>query len=397
MYKPSEKLIINRPHTVQDYVIKNPGVSSKKSEKLIKPRYGENSTRFLKSVKGRQTTDLVNLINQTKKDVESLRILRRNSKNKAKLAAVAKKNNYVSPLGDRSKDDEYGFNDTKKKWWYSTKSEKAKPKKKSKKATGTSSGRKGLAKTNKINFHPRSGKITLISRNNTCASQCSNDKNHPINSRKGSHKRTSSIESSEKGDRIASAKFLVSRKYNKNMPQARRKVPKDGAKSVLTKSIKIAPSSNRTKQSYLEGTTFDAYTPTPSSTTKLNIKTTLLNKKQLGMWKKKAEIDLESKKWKRKKRPKDLRLKENPAYTLMGEHSVSPTNQTSGFSYSSLGTSHMKHRKSPDSVQALYSSLTSQKYDSNSGASSDLYRQIKQTRKEKLAAKGKAGMFGKRC
>lgn len=73
-----------RPHTVQDYVIKPPSCSSKKSDKTGKNKFAGSSKREIKSSKARMTTDLVNLINQTKKDVENLRAFRRNSKNGSK-------------------------------------------------------------------------------------------------------------------------------------------------------------------------------------------------------------------------------------------------------------------------------------------------------------------------
>lgn len=66
VYKSTEKNEVSRPHTVQDYVIKPPSCSSKKSDKIMKPRFTDSSSRFVKSSKSRMTSDLVNLINQTK-------------------------------------------------------------------------------------------------------------------------------------------------------------------------------------------------------------------------------------------------------------------------------------------------------------------------------------------
>lgn len=68
-----------RPHTAHDYLIKQSNGSSKKSDKLIKPRIIDGGNRFIKSSKSRMTSELVDLINQTKKDVENLRASRRNS------------------------------------------------------------------------------------------------------------------------------------------------------------------------------------------------------------------------------------------------------------------------------------------------------------------------------
>ena len=80
VYKSNDNVEVNRPYTVQDYIIKPPSWSSKKSEKISKVRVNDSSARCIKSSKSKMTTDLVNLINQTKKDVENLRAFRRNSK-----------------------------------------------------------------------------------------------------------------------------------------------------------------------------------------------------------------------------------------------------------------------------------------------------------------------------
>ena len=118
------------------------------------------------------TSDLVNLINQTKKDVENLRAFRRNSKNGTK--SNIKKQNTVSPIGDRSKDDAYGFNDTNKKLLSSNKSDKLKLKKK-RIINGSNSSRKNKVKTKQSNYQPSSGTINLVSRNDRCVTQNSND------------------------------------------------------------------------------------------------------------------------------------------------------------------------------------------------------------------------------
>lgn len=171
VYKANEKGDY-RPHTVQDYVIKPPSWSSNKLSKNSKPRLVDSGTRFIKSSKARMTSDLVNLINQTKKDVENLRAFRRNSKNGTK--SNIKKQNTVSPIGDRSKDDAYGFNDTNKKLLSSNKSDKLKLKKK-RIINGSNSSRKNKVKTKQSNYQPSSGTINLVSRNDRCVTQNSND------------------------------------------------------------------------------------------------------------------------------------------------------------------------------------------------------------------------------
>ena len=65
-YKSNEKADAIRPHTAQDYITKPPSCSSKKSDKIIKTRVVDGSNRYIKSSKSRMTSDLVNLINQTK-------------------------------------------------------------------------------------------------------------------------------------------------------------------------------------------------------------------------------------------------------------------------------------------------------------------------------------------
>lgn len=120
------------------------------------------------------TSDLVNLINQTKKDVENLRACRRNSKNQIKSSF--KKQNTVSPIGDRSKDDAYGFNEAKNKLLCLNKSDKLKCKKK-RIINGSNSSRKSKVKAKQSNYQPSSGTINLVSRNDRCTTQNSNDTN----------------------------------------------------------------------------------------------------------------------------------------------------------------------------------------------------------------------------
>lgn len=126
------------------------------------PRFADGMSRFIKSSKSRMTTDLVNLINQTKKGVENLRASRRTSKQGMK--STSKKSNYISPLGDRSKDDAYGLSDTNKKLLTTNKSDKIKTKKK-RIGNGSNSSRKNKVKTKQDTYQPMTGTIDLISRN----------------------------------------------------------------------------------------------------------------------------------------------------------------------------------------------------------------------------------------
>lgn len=204
---------------------------------MIKPRAMDSGSRLIKSSKARMTTDLVNLINQTKKDVENLRAHRRNSKNGMK--SNTRQLNYVSPLGDRSKDDAYGFSDTNKKLLASTKSDKLKLKKK-RIANGSNSSRKNKVKTKISNYQPVSGQIDLVSKNERSVTQTSvepNKINKPdadiasIQPRKLSHKRTSSIGTSERSDKKEKTKFLVSKKYNKQMAPISSQLSSEAMKS----------------------------------------------------------------------------------------------------------------------------------------------------------------------
>lgn len=231
VHKSNEVVETVRPHTVQDYVIKPPSCSSKKSDKATKSKPNEGSGRFIKSSKTRMTSDLVNLINKTKKEVENLRAFRRSSKHGQK--STSKKSNAISPLGEKIKDDEYGINDHNKKTLSHNKSDKIAVSKK-RIENGSQSNRKMKLKSTAANFHPHSGIIDLVSRNDRCVSQISNEDNacvHSINSRKSSHKHTNSIESSERSDNKSKQRFLVSKKYNKKMAPTKLTLSKDAVKS----------------------------------------------------------------------------------------------------------------------------------------------------------------------
>lgn len=97
--------------------------------------------------------DLVNLINQTKKEVDNLKAIRRTSKASSKQS---RKSNKVSPPADRSRYDVYGFSENK--------SEKLKLNKK-RVANDSNSSRKTKVKSKQSNYQPPSGTIDLVSRN----------------------------------------------------------------------------------------------------------------------------------------------------------------------------------------------------------------------------------------
>jgi hypothetical protein len=108
------------------------------------------------------TSDLVNLINQTKKDVESLKAFRRSTKSGMK--STSKKTNYLSPLADRGKEDAYGLSTTNKNTICDLKADKSKCKKK-RIANVSASSRKNKVKTKQDIYQPISGTIDLVSRN----------------------------------------------------------------------------------------------------------------------------------------------------------------------------------------------------------------------------------------
>lgn len=231
--------------------------------------------RFIKSSKSRMTTDLVNLINQTKKDVENLRAFRRNSKGKA----CSKKSSHISPLADRSKDDAYGLSENKK-LLTTNKSDKIKTKKRI--ANGSTSSRKSKVKSKQSNYQPIAGIIDLVSRNERCITQVSNDNSKNIEkiiSRKGSHKRTTSIETSERSDTLSKNRFLVSKKYDKRMTETKSKLGKDSIKSYLGSSMKFGTSTSISKYQNNNTNINHAYTPTSTASHKINIRGSLLAKK----------------------------------------------------------------------------------------------------------------------
>lgn len=353
-----------RPHTVQDYVIKPPSCSSKKSDKSVKPRLTDSGSRFIKSSKGRQTSDLVNLINQTKKDVENLRAFRRNSKNGGKVST--KKNNYVSPLGDRSKDDAYGLNDPNKKCFSSNKSDKSKLKRK-RIVNGSNSSRKNKVKSKQTNYQPSSGTINLISRNDMWVTTHSgNNKKGKVkryqvdiaslNSRKQSHKRTNSIGTSERSDNKEQSKnrFLVSKKYNKHMVPIQTQLSIDTMKSWLTKSLKFGNSLSISKNNNTN--IHDVYTPT-AKTTKVNFKQHMLAKKCLGIAKKQIDSDFRMKKPKRKRKVNDFKV-------IKQSNIPSPVNKIPTAGYHSAG-SGIRTTLKPTS---LHSVSTSKRIESQIGS-----------------------------
>lgn len=329
------------------------------------------------------TTDLVNLINKTKKDVENLRAFRRSSKHGIKYNS--KKSNAISPLGEKIKDDVYGINDHNKKTLSHNKSDKITVSKK-RIDNGSQSNRKVKLKSTAANFHPPSGIIDLISRNDRWVSQISNEENacaHSINSRKSSHKHTNSIESSERSDNKSKQRFLVSKKYNKKMAPAKLTLSKDAMKSWLGNSLKIGTSTSISKPSKNQTNIFDAYTPSSSTSTKINIKGSLLAKKWMGIAKK--HIEGNDKNYKFKETNKDKVMKNIKIYKETSEsnnteqNSKSPNTKSSNHTYSSDKPSWMKLRSS----QINCHSISTSKRIENQIVHSDLYNQIIKSRKEK--------------
>ena len=105
-----------------------------------------------------------------------------------------------------------------------------------------------------------------------------------IMSRKSSHKRTNSIETSERSEKQTKSRFLVSKKYNKRMVPARAKATKDTAKTYLGNSMKFS------KYQYSNNTNiFDLYTPTSTSSQKVNLKGSLITKKHYDLQDKKTK------------------------------------------------------------------------------------------------------------
>ena len=383
MHKSNEKGEVVRPHTVQDYVIKPPSWSSKKSDKISKWKPTDGSGRYLKSSKTRMTTDLVNLINKTKKDVENLRAFRRNSKTGMK--SNSKKSSAVSPLGEKLKDDVYGMNGQNKLTLSHNKSDKLKVAKK-RIDNGSQSNRKVKLKSTTTNFHPPSGIIDLVSRNERWTSQISNEENigaHSINSRKSSHKHTNSIESSDRSDNKSKQRFLVSKKYNKKMVPAKLTLSKDAMKSWLGTSLKLGTSTSITKPSKNQTNTFDAYTPSSSTSAKINIKGSLLAKKWLGIAKKRIESNNAESKCKEVRKEKVLKnfkiYKESSESKETEQNSKSPHTKSSNYTYSSDKPSWLKLRGS----QINGHSISTSKRIENQIVHSDLYNQIIKSRKEK--------------
>ena len=112
---------------------------------------------------------------------------------------------------------------------------------------------------------PSSGTIDLLS----------------INSRKGSHKRTGSIETSERSDNQSKQRFLVSKKYNQQMVPAKLTLSKDSMKSWLAKSMKFTTNSSSSKPCKNHTNIVETSTPT-FALSKMNIKGNLLARKWLG-------------------------------------------------------------------------------------------------------------------
>jgi hypothetical protein len=376
VYKSTEKNEVIRPHTAQDYPIKPPSCSSKKSDKMAKSKLTESGNRYVKSSKSRMTSDLVNLINQTKKDVESLRAFRRNIKGTTKNNS--KKTTYLSPLGDRSKDDAYGLSDTNKKVTSSNKSEKGKKKKK-RVGCGSNSSRKAKVKTKQDKYQPVSGTIDLISRNDRWITQTSEDNTFNVellNSRKSSHKRTTSIESSERSDKHSKNRFLVSKKYNNRMIQGSGLSIKDHINSWMGKSYKFGTSTSISKYPVNNTNIFNVWTPTSTTSQKVNIKGSLIAKKWLGYSKNKMSMHESDypKPIKKRRMIRDLKLpRESTKKVNQNYEMKSPPAKSIKYG---LGSKLRPRQIDPHSLS------TSKRLEGQLGHN-DLYHQILKSRKEK--------------
>lgn len=150
-------------------------------------------------------------------------------------------------MADRSKDDAYGLNHTNKKCLSSNKSDKIKLKNR-RIVNGSSSSRKSKLTSKNVNYQPACGTINLIGKNDKSPELVESGlKVSSINSRKGSHKRTNSIETSERSDQKSKNRFLVSKKYNPQMSAQKAMSTKDNVKSCLSNSIKIGTSTSISK------------------------------------------------------------------------------------------------------------------------------------------------------
>lgn len=299
------------------------------------------------------------------------------------MKSTSKKSNYISPLGDRSKDDAYGLSDTNKKLLSTNKSDKLKPKKK-RIGNGSNSSRKAKVKSKQANYQPMSGTIDLISRNerwNTQISQENSKNMELLNSRKSSHKRTNSIGTSDRSDNHSKNRFLVSKKYNPRMDPWKNMLSKENMKSCLTQSLKMGTSTSISKGPNHTNILGDAKTPTSATSTKINIKGSLLAKKWMGITKKNLDgMNSDPLKAKRRKKVKEFKTVKEPL--LKGESNTdsrSPDTKFSAHHYSSGGSSKLKTRISPLMTHTI---STSKRIESQI-AHTDLYNQIIKSRKDK--------------
>ena len=374
-YKSKEKSEFSRPHTAQDYLIKPPSNSSKKS-KAVKPRFWDSGNRYIKSSKSRMTSDLVNLINQTKKDVESLKAFRRSTKSGMK--STSKKTNYLSPLADRGKEDAYGLSTTNKNTICDLKADKSKCKKK-RIANVSASSRKNKVKTKQDIYQPISGTIDLVSRNERWVTQNSNE--HPVkverlNSRKSSPKRTNSIESSEHSEKNSKNRFLVSKKYNKRMEPLKRSMYKEGPNSLLERSAKFGTNSSISKYQSNQTHVLNVQTPSSTASQKMNLKGSLIARKCMGYSRLKHTANDVDTKPKKRRKPKEIKPAKDSSKKQNYLYDSKPMSaKTSKYS----GGSKLNNRGSTIGGVSL---STSKRIESQI-TQSDLYNQILKNRKDR--------------
>lgn len=256
-------------------------------------------------------------------------------------------------------------------------------------ANGSNSSRKNRVKSKQSNYQPISGTIDLVSRNERWVTQVSNDNSKHIDmviSRQASHKRTSSIETSERSDNQSKNRFLVSKKYSKRMVDPKLASGKDSIKSYLGSSLKYGTSTSIAKYQNNNNTNIiDAYTPTSTTSNKINIRGSLLARKWIGVTKKRietVETDISKQKERRKKKVKDFKILKEPGSSKVEHYNTegrSPVSKASTIHRASINSTKIRSRLTPVSISTL---STSKRLESHFGHN-DLYSQIIKNRKDK--------------
>ena len=170
----------------------------------------------------------------------------------------------------------------------SDKSENLKLKKK-RVQNASKSSRKNKVKSKQANYQPMSGTIDLVSRNERSVTQVRNENSKLSRNLKSMNSfLTPILETAERTKIKSKNRFLVSKKYNNAMMPAKSKNWKENAKSYLTSSMKFGSGPSTSMSKYITNNTNigDVYTPTSTTSHKINIKGSLLAKKKIGASKK---------------------------------------------------------------------------------------------------------------